>query len=156
MASRYEEVPSQVSDLVKTVMHESFPSLRNANIHVLFDCKKRMSGGKFCLGRMMRPNDLIRFFTETNLNPDGVDYVMFLDKMVFEAISNDDKIRIIRHEFQHCEVDSENEKDPFKLRDHEITDFYDEIEHNKNDPRWLERVAIVAASLYEREKDSEK
>ena len=156
MPSRYEEAPSQVVNQVQTVINSSFPAVRNANISVVFDTKKRSSGGKFVLGRMMRPNDLIRFLTESNLKPEGVDYVLFLDKLTYEAISEDDQVRIIRHELQHCDVDPENEKDPFRLRDHEITDFYDEIKYNEKDPRWLERVGLVAASVHEKDKEDEK
>lgn len=150
---RYEEAPSQIVGLVNKTIAESFPAVRNANIKVLFDTKKRSSGGKFVLGMMQRPNELIKFLTESKMNPEGVDYVMYLDKAVFEVIDEEDQVRIIRHELQHCDVDPENENDPYRLRDHEITDFYDEIKYNEKDPRWLERVSLVAASVHEKKKE---
>jgi hypothetical protein len=50
----------------------------------------------------------------------------------------------------------ENEKDPFKLRPHEVEDFFEEIDLNASDPRWSERVATMAEALYDQEKEDKK
>ena len=152
----YEEVPSQTENLVAQVREQYFPELRGVNMKVLFNTKKKNSRGRMVLGQMLKPNNLIKFFTESKLHPEGFDYVMFLDKLTYEAIDEEDRIRIIRHELRHCFVDPEREEDPYLLIDHDITDFYAEVEINKEDPRWLERVSIIAVSEHEREADAEK
>jgi predicted metallopeptidase len=82
------------------------------------------------------------------------DYILYLDKLVFEHISELDKVRVIRHELQHCDVDFEK-KAPYGIRDHEITDFFEEIQKNADDPRWCERVDTIAESLYDKEESGE-
>ena len=37
--------------------------------------------------------------------------------------------------------------------DHDFTDFYDEVELNKDDPNWANRVARTVSLIYEQEKD---
>ena len=50
----------------------------------------------------------------------------------------------------------ESESNPYKLLDHSITDFYEEVELNKDDPRWRERVATVVADIYEQQAEERK
>jgi predicted metallopeptidase len=153
MANRFEDAPTSVEELVNRVISKDFDRLSGARIKIIFDTKKRSSGGKYVLGRMKKTNEHERFLTalETNTE-DGYDYFMYLDKNVFEKIDEKDKIRLIRHELQHCELDF-NADNPYKIKDHEITDFYDEIEYNRDDPRWGERLASIAESVYSSEND---
>ena len=64
---------------------------------------------------MQKTNDLLRHLTIEDSNDEsGYDYIMYLDKAVFENVEDADKVRLIRHELQHCEVDMEASKDiPF-------------------------------------------
>jgi hypothetical protein len=48
----------------------------------------------------------------------------------------------------------ESEDNPYKLVDHSILDFYEEVEMNQSDPRWRERVAILTEDIYEQEKEA--
>jgi hypothetical protein len=105
----------------------------------------------------MKANDLTRFLTiDESGSTEGFDYFIFIDKKVFEIMSDIDKVRLIRHELRHTLVDVENEKDPFKLRPHEVEDFFEEIDLNASDPRWAERVATMAEALYDQEKEDKK
>lgn len=153
MSSRFTDVEAQHYKLMHDIIGKSFPHLNSAVIEMVFDTKKRISGGKYVLGRLQKSNDFTRHLSASNSTPDGVDYFLYLDKEVFENIEEADKIRIIRHELQHAEVDYEK-PNPYGIRDHEITDFVEEISFNQQDPRWLERVSVVADALYNRE-DSE-
>lgn len=148
---RYEDVPESVNDLVNEVKNRWFRELVNARIKVLFDLKKRTSGDKLVMGRMQKTNSLLRHLTvEEAGNEEGYDYIMYLDKMIFEHIDRIDQERIIRHELQHTNVDLDATRGtPYKLRDHELNDFYEEIERNQDDPRWAERCATVGMSLYD-------
>jgi len=148
MPSRFEDVPNQHYELLNKIIDKDFPHLASTAIELIFDTKKRVSEGKIVLGRLQKSNDFTRHLSVTNTNPDGVDYFLYLDKNVFEHIDEADKIRLIRHELQHAHVDYEK-TNPFGIRGHEINDFYDEIEYNKDDPRWAERLATIAESLYD-------
>jgi len=155
--SRFEDAPSQVITVVETVKDKWFPELDGARIKVVFDLKKRTSGDKLILGRIVKANGLTRFLTiEEAESSDGFDYFLFLDKKIWEVMEVEDQIRLVRHELRHTNVDVEKENDPFKLRPHDIEDFYDEIELNKDDPRWAERVVTVAEAIYEAEKEEKK
>lgn len=150
MPIRFEDVPDNVVEQMNRIKRDVFPELSGARIKVLYDLKKRMSGGKIVLGRMQKTNDLLRHLTIDDANnEEGFDYIMYIDKTAFENIEESDRIRLIRHELQHCEVDLDSNSNPYKIRDHEISDFYDEIEYNKDDPRWAERCVAVAESIYE-------
>ena len=41
--------------------------------------------------------------------------------------------------------------DPYKLVGHDIEDFMIEMDLNQDDPRWRNRLAAVAESVYDRE-----
>lgn len=145
--SRFEDAPAQTIDFVEDVMINNFPQLQGALIKVMFDTKKRKTGGKFVLGRIKKTNDELKAFALTD---DGrpYDYVMFLDKLIWDNIDEKDRERLVFHELCHCLVDMESQ-DQFKIQDHEIQTFYAEIEFCHDDPRWGERVATIAAHLYD-------
>ena len=146
---RFEDVTENVMELVNEVRKEVFSELRSAKIKVLYDTKKRLGGGKMVLGRMQRTNDLLKHLTvEESGDEEGYDYILYLDKAVFENVEKPDQVRLIRHELQHCVVDLDANTNPYKIRGHEISDFYDEIEYNKEDPRWAERCVEVGLSVY--------
>lgn len=151
MAERFEEVTSDVTTMMETLIAETFTHLSSARILPVFDLKKRQSGGRITLGSMQKTNDLMRHLTADNLYPEGYDYIMRLDKLVWTNIGEEDKIRLMRHELSHCLVDMDSTTNQYKIQDHEVTDFYSEIEYNASDPRWGERLAAVASNLYSRD-----
>ncbi|MCX5809611.1 MAG: putative metallopeptidase [Proteobacteria bacterium] len=155
MGLRYEEVNEEVMSVLKEVKSEYFPELKNAKIKVLFDIKKRKAGGMVILARIMKTNDLLRHLTIDEADAmEGYDYIIALDKTCWDSIIRDDKIRIVRHELRHACFDIESEDNPYKLQDHSISDFYEEVEHNKDDPRWRERLATVVEDIYEQKKEA--
>jgi hypothetical protein len=157
MGIRYEEVTNDVQRLFDQVQTTHFPELRNAKIILLFDLKKRSSGGRVVLGRIMKTNDLLRHLTKDEaVAIEGVDYIITLDREGWNAIGDEDRIRVLRHELRHTYYDIESEDNPYKLVDHSITDFYEEVELNKDDPKWRERVATVVADIYEQQKEDRK
>jgi hypothetical protein len=155
MGLRYEEVNEEVMSVLKEVKSEYFPELKNAKIKVLFDIKKRKAGGTVILARIMKTNDLLRHLTIDEADAmEGFDYIITLDKTCWDSIIRDDKIRIVRHELRHACFDIESEDNPYKLQDHSISDFYEEVEYNKDDPRWRERLATVVEDIYEQKKEA--
>lgn len=143
---RFEDAPEQVVALVNKIRTETFRQLNSAKIKVLYDTKKRMSGGKLVLGRMQKTNDLIKCLVMSETESD-IDYILCLDKACFENVEEADRIRLIRRVLQHCDVDFES-NNPYKLRQFEIEEWFDEMEYNKDDPRWAERCTAVAESIY--------
>ena len=155
MALRYEEATPSVLKMLKDLKAKDFAELKNAKIKVLFDLKKRKSGGKIILGRIIKTNDLIRLLTKDDVEAaEGYDYIMTLDKKCWDNIPDEDRIRILRHELRHTYFDPEPENDPYKLVTHSISDFYEEVEANQKDPRWRERVGTLAEDIYEQEKEA--
>ena len=154
--SRFEPAPSNVSKQVADVLNDAFPHLIGCVMDVVFDMKQRKVDGGFLLGRMAKATGLIKYYSEDNMNPQGVDYIMFLDGKTFVALDEDIQIALIRHELQHCLYDPDSENDPYKLRGHEVTDFYEEIEFNKGNPRWAETAGIVCEAIHDKEKEDAK
>lgn len=154
MAKRYEDAPDHILKTVDEIRDNDFPHLDGANMKVVIDTKKRVTKGRTTLGRMKKANAVEKYLSEDS-NGIEIDYVMFLDRMLVEHCDEEDIRRVISHELQHCDYNSESE-DPFKIRDHEIQDFFDEIEKNRDDPRWSERAAAVISAAYEQEKEAKK
>jgi hypothetical protein len=154
MALRYEDVTDTVMEMFRRVKSQYFPELKNAKIKVLFDLKKRKSGGQVVIGRIVKANDLIRHLTKNGNAEEGYDFIITLDKKCWDHITDEDRVKILRHEMRHTSYDLESEDNPYKLVDHSILDFYEEVEMNQSDPRWRERVAILTEDIYEQEKEA--
>ena len=152
--SRFEDVTEEVYNVLKDVKDAKFPVLAGANIKVLFDTKKRMSGGKIILGRIQKTNDLLRHLTISESdNDEGFDYIMYLDKMIWDNIERIDRVRLVRHELRHTLVDLESNTNPFKIVPHDIEDFVEEISLNADDVNWASRVGELGRHLYDQESD---
>jgi hypothetical protein len=144
---------AQAYELMEGLIQQHFPDLKKAKILVLFDRKKRVHGNKLVLARMMRSNDLIRRLTD-QIEPEGYDYVMFLDKVIFDTASEIDKTRLIRHELRHAFVEY-RAKNPYKLIPHDIEDFEAEIALNKDDVGWAKRAASLAMQIYDEDEEQD-
>jgi hypothetical protein len=152
--SRFEDAPRQVEDFVEDVRDKNFPSLDGALIKVMFDTKKRKSGARYVFGRIKKTNDELKAFAVTEAGQ-AYDYVMFLDQLLWNAMELVDQERLVFHELCHCITDFDSNTNQYKIQDHEIQTFYAEIEFCKEDPRWAERVADIAASVHDPENDTE-
>ena len=153
MALRYEDVTETVMEMFRKVKSQHFPELKNAKVKVLFDLKKRKSAGRVIVGRIVKTNDLIRHLTKNANAEEGYDFVITLDRKCWDHITDEDRVKILRHELRHVSFDLESEDKPYKLVNHSILDFYEEVEINQHDPRWRERVATLTEDIYEQEKE---
>jgi hypothetical protein len=147
---RYEEITPDVLKIAADLVSNVFPELTNANIRYVFDTKKKMHKGRLVFASIHIPNELTDFLANEEL-----DYVIRVDKNIWNAIEEPDRIRIIRHELRHTYVDNEA-KVPFKLVDHDFQDFYEESRLNADDPAWSQRVGAVGESVYEKMKEDAK
>jgi len=146
--SRFEDAPMQTSAFVENVVANNFPELQGALIKVMYDNKKRKAGGRFVFARIKKTNDELKAFAVDEAGT-PYDYVMFLDHLLWDAISDKDKEKLVFHELCHCLVDLDSATDQFKIQDHEIQTFYAEIEFVRDDPRWVERLSAICASVYD-------
>lgn len=145
---RYEEVSEHCFQLALKVIEQYFPDLGDVKIKFLFDTKKRTHGGRLVLGKCQKPNELVKHFTVPEAKDnDGYQYVITLDKIAFDNITDDDRTRIIRHELRHVDVEIEEEK-KYKILPHNIEDFVEEIQLNLDDPDWARRVGAITRKLY--------
>lgn len=152
---RFEDADTSVLNTLEKIRDERFPELVNAKIKCLYDLKKRKSGGKLVLARIQRSNDLIKKLTiEEARGDEGYDYVLYVDKIAWNAIMEVDRDRLISHELRHTFVDTEAKK-PYKIVDHDITDFVSEVALNNVDPGWALRVATLTADVYSQGEDVE-
>ena len=148
MNYRFTDIDNDTAKIIKNLIQKDFKHLIQAKIKIIFDTKKRKSAGRYVLGKLQKTNELLQYLTAP-VSDDalGYDYMLFLDEKVFTVIDELDKIRLIRHILQYADIDYEAEN-PFKIRKEEVLTWYDEIEFNKEDPRWFDRLQVVAESIY--------
>ena len=151
--SRFEEAVTEVTDKVQYVVRNKFPQLNGCNIEVVMDTKKRKSGGRYTLVKLDKASPIMRHISADNTNPDGVDYILYLDKTVYNEMSDLDRGRIIAHGLYHAECDFEKEI-PYLVRKPTVQTFYEEISDNEDDARWAERLDLMAEGVYEREAEA--
>ena len=130
MTSRFEEATTDVVNNVQRVVRAKFPQLNGCNIEVVMDIKKRKSGGKFTLVKLDKASPILRHISADNVSPDGVDYVLYLDKTVYQEMSENDRERIISHGLYYADTDFEKEI-PYNVRKPTVQTFYEEIQDNQ-------------------------
>ena len=150
--TKYEDVPKAIDDLYEKIKSKYIPYLANAKILSLVNKKKMVKKGHVVLGKIVKPSALIKYLSRNEAPDDGYDYIILLDGKLINYCEEMDIERVLRHELRHTFFDSES-NNPYKLIDHDFSDFYDEVELNKDDPTWANRVSKVVFSIYEQEKD---
>jgi hypothetical protein len=157
MKLRFENVSPECQTLVNDVRKKYFPELAQANIKVLFDLKKTSRMKRLVLGRIMSPNEFIRYLTIPEID-EGYDYVMILDKVGWEVLPREDIVRIVRHELRHTyyDIEKEDRKQCYKIVDHDFQDFFEEVELNTDDPNWCSRAATLIEDVYDQRKEDAK
>ena len=153
--NRYEAVIQDVFEVLKEVRENYFSELSGAEIFCIFDTKKKISNGRFQLASIRIANDFEKFLTlEDTGAQEGFDYIIRIDKKVWEMSTRMNKFRLLRHELRHTNVDPEAKK-PWKLRPHSLEDFYTEIRLNEDEPRWAQELTGKALAAYEEEDPKE-
>jgi hypothetical protein len=150
---KYEHVPEYVLELYDKIRAQYFPQLTNAKILFLISKKKMTQKGNISLGKIMRPSELVKFLSRDEAPEDGYDYILFLDAKLIAHCDEVDIARVLRHELRHTFYDSDSLSNPYKIIDHDFSDFYDEVELNKDDPGWAKRVSQTVSLMYDQEKD---
>jgi hypothetical protein len=149
----YEAVPELIHELFEKVKDQHFPYLVNAKILFLINKKKMMRKGSIVLGKIMKPSAIVKYLSRAEAPEDGYDYIMLLDSKLIKHCETTDIERVLRHELRHTFFDSDSSKNAYKLVDHDFSDFYDEVELNKDDPGWSKRVSQTVYLIYDQEKE---
>lgn len=154
---RFQECPDHIFLLMnKIIKKENMFYLEDAKILIILDTKKRMSRKKIVLGRIMKTNDMLRFLSiEQNDLLAGYDYIMLLDKAATDMAGPEYLEKLVRHELRHCVYDDTKEN-PWGIRAHDIEDFYNEVELNKDDPEWAQKLAMKVHGHYAQKTSSKK
>lgn len=153
MANRYEDCSENLVEVFLDVLEERFPQFGYLKFKLIFDTKKRINKGNLVLADIALTSDKIKFFTKDDIAIYGYDYVLTVDRKVWDLANDNDKKRLISHELRHVFVD---EKDNCKIVGHEIEDFYAELKLNQDDPEWSRNLAQVVRDIYDQEKDAKK
>ncbi len=150
---KYEHVPEYILEMYEKIRSQYFPHLANAKILFLINKKKMISKGTISLAKIVKPNELVKFLSKNEAPEDGYDYIILLDNKFISHCEDTDIKRVLRHELRHTFFDSDSLTNPYKLVDHDFSDFYDEVELNKDDPTWAKRVSQTVSLMYDQEKD---
>lgn len=144
--SRYVDATEEVYNVFYDVVEESFPGYIPIMFKIVMDTKKRISKGKLVMASIELLNDKTRFLTTSDDVPEGYDFLLILDDVVWKYASDKDRRRIISHELNHVFVD---EKGKYKIVGHDIEDFIEEIKKNADDPEWAKNLTLVAMAAYD-------
>jgi hypothetical protein len=150
---KYEHVPEYILEMYEKIRSQYFPHLANAKILFLINKKKMISKGAISLAKIVKPNELVKFLSKNEAPEYGYDYIILLDNKCISHCEDIDIKRVLRHELRHTFFDSDSLTNPYKLVDHDFSDFYDEVELNKDDPTWAKRVSQTVSLMYDQEKD---
>ena len=149
--SRYYEAPEDVVNIFYEVLNERFPGFANIKFRLMFDTKKRMRKGKLVMASTEAVNDKIRFLSADAVAPEGYDYLIIIDEVVWEYASEDDRKRLFSHELNHVFID---DKGNYKIIDHDVEDFIVEIKRNEDKPEWASDLAFTVIAAYEQSVDN--
>lgn len=149
---KYDEAPESLYQMYENLKGKYFPHLANAKMLFLINKKKMVNRGNIVLGKLMKPSDLVRYLSRNEAPEDGYDFIILFDSKLVAHCEEIDIERVMRHELRHIFFDADS-KNPYKLIDHDFTDFYDEVELNRDDPGWAKRVSQVVSLIYHQEKD---
>ena len=154
--NRYEDVTPDVLELAKKIQKEYFPENETVSVKYLFDTKEKKSEGRTVLGTCQKASDLVRLLTKDEVEDlEGFAYIIYLDKLAYTNMNEEDKIRLIRHEQRHIHFDLDATKQ-YKINPHNVEDFIEEIELNKEDISWATKNAAIVSAMYEQAKNKEK
>lgn len=148
--NRYIECGEEVKIVFNRVVTEGFPVHCSTKFMLVFDTKKRIRKGRITLASIESTNDKTKFFTMSDENPDGADYIIIIDQIAWEYAKEVGRVRLLSHELCHAFID---EKGRFKIVDHDITDFVSEIKRNQDDPDWSKNLVDLVASIYDQKED---
>ena len=161
--SKFTDADQETLDLFERVK-KGFPDIEHAQFKLLFRTNKKGSDDFIVLAEICTFSSLVKYITSQipGLEDEGLHYCIIIDFNVWNVIDEADKWRILRHELLHAAVKFKDDGSiEYTTRKHTVESFHEEIDiESKNtsecDPRWKEKLATTAISLYDEIKEKEK
>lgn len=143
--SRFVDDDGSILRVLDRVLEDRFPWLQVFSFLPIFDTRKREVYGNIRLADIMLTSEKVKFFTRNKIITQGYDFVLTVDVYAWKFATSKDKMRLVSHELQHAVKASRGRA---SIRGHDIEDFYEEIERNKDDPEWGRRLARKVRKAY--------
>ena len=152
---RFYDANDSIVTMMNEIIYERFSNLRPAVIKVVMDSKPKVDKltEKVTFAYIKSANEVERFLTKSGQDIEGVDYILFINDLVWELADDKNKKRIISHELRHTFLD---EKGNYRLVRHDIEDFYEEVKLNEDDPMWGQALATIAMAKIDQLKEEAK
>lgn len=151
---KYEDVEDSVVELFNKVRTDyNFSDISDAKFKLVYRNNRKGKKQFIVIAEICATNDMIRFLTSDKIE-EGYDYIIIIDKNIFNALDENDKIRVLRHELRHTDVvvNEKSGKIIYTTQRHSIEDFYEDVTIESQaggDMRWKERLSSIAESIYE-------
>jgi len=149
---RFEECDESFVSTFLDVLENNHPRLIPLNFKLVYDLKKRIKQGRVVLASIELASAKLKFFSADDKAAEGYDYVIFVDKLAWEAASEVDRRRLLSHQLAHVFID---ERGNPKLIGHDVEDFYTEMQRNADNPDWYRNLSELITSMYEQKEGSD-
>ena len=150
---KYDEVPNNLYEMYESLKGKYFPHLARAQVLLLAHKKPMKTKGNLALAKIIKPTDLIKYLSREEAPAEGYDYIILFDAKLLLHCEDSDIERVLRHELRHTFYDSDS-KTPYQIVDHDFSDFYDEVELNKDDPGWAKRLSATVSLIHHQDADN--
>lgn len=153
---RYYEADDTAKNLMEDLLEERFEGFKHANIKVIMDRKFKIDklSNRVTFASIKTTNDVEKYLTINHpIRVYGYDYFIFINELVWELASVENKKRIMSHELRHMVIDNQGN---YKVRRHEVEDFFAELELNSDDPKWGSKLSSLVLIKYEQMKEEAK
>ena len=150
--SQFRKADSTVYSVFLDMIEKTFPELTGYSFGLLYREKIKKSKGGVVLAEVCRPGKLLSYFAKNDAGK-PFDFLIVVDEMVWVCASEQDRIRIMRHELRHIHI---SDKGAIMLRGHDFQDFYVEVDLNADDPSWAQKLVEVTMAGYDQVKDGQK
>ena len=150
--TRYIDDDGSLREVFDKAVKESFPFMAQAAVKLMYDTKRKASKGRVVLGTCKLARDMEKFLTKNEVEY-GYDFFIIIDHKVWSYATEDDRLRLMRHECRHMTTNNQGD---FALLPHDVEDFAIEIDMNSDKPMWAVNLAEIAEAAYDQEKEATK
>lgn len=149
------ETVKQAYEEVLETHFKSDPSIREAKIRFIYYSKQKKQRGNVIFAYMHKPSDFESYLdSRSDKNGEPANYFMFIDYYVWNNIDKEYRLRLMRHELRHIDIDYDKNGDlVFGLKDHDVQDFEVDMDYELNqengDPKWGKVLLEASINAYE-------
>lgn len=122
MTVTWEEASSELINMAEEVIEDHHPHLRDARIGFVFRSEVSVSNGRETWGKASKVTDKLKPFV------DDIQFVIWIAKDKWEAISTDQRRALLDHELCHCRFNI-NTGNP-AMRHHDFEEFHEIIQRH--------------------------